>query len=59
MGQIAKAAGVARSTLQWWLATGRLPKLPLVDGVQAIRPEESERWVRLCQEAREPRTIDC
>jgi hypothetical protein len=52
VGQLAKAAGVARSTLQWWLASGRLPKLPIVRGVQAIPKDQAVRWLRSCERAR-------
>ena len=44
---LAKAAAIPRSTLQWYLASGRLPAMPLTDGVQAISVEMLPKWVAL------------
>ena len=49
---VAKAAGVGRTTLHRWMAEGRLRRMPEIKGVMAIHRCDLATWVELCQRLR-------
>ncbi len=51
-GDLAKAAGISRTTLYRWMDEGRIPKLPEHGGVMALVPADLPGWVERCQALR-------
>ncbi len=49
---VAKALAIGRTTLHRWLAEGRMPPMPIVDGVRALHPTALPAWRGHCEAAK-------